>query len=138
MSDEPKKRIGRWKEGESGNPSGRPRDERKQQLRQALLDAMPDVLNELISQARSGEPAAMKMILDRVIPTLKATSPTVTVYLPNVPPDQQVQYVLNEVVEGRLAPDQGGDIVSIIERGLKIREVVELEQRISALEQRHG
>lgn len=84
-NDRPKalvKRTGPWKPGESGNPHGRPKGSRnaKTLAQQALIEGAMDVFVKnikkvcevAVARANEGDPAFVKMILDRVIPVRKA------------------------------------------------------------------
>ena len=62
-----------FKPGESGNPAGRPKGivDKRIQLRSLLQPHAEELINELVEQAKLGEPWAMKLCIDRLIPPIK-------------------------------------------------------------------
>lgn len=72
-----------WKPGQSGNPSGRPKGSKNKvtlmkivlegELRTQLGPHMADILAKAISMAKAGDPAMMKLLIDKTVPTTKAS-----------------------------------------------------------------
>jgi len=61
-----------FKPGQSGNPKGRePGKTPAAKLRQFITKAMPEILSQLVEQAKAGDVAAAKVLIDRVCPPLK-------------------------------------------------------------------
>ena len=71
---------GRFCPGHSGNPTGRPRNE-STALRQKLAERAEDVLQAVLDAALSGDMAAARMILDRIVPPLRAHTESVHIPL---------------------------------------------------------
>lgn len=71
---------GQFSPGRSGNPAGRPRAE-STALRVKLAERAEDVVEAVIAAATAGDMAAAKMILDRVIPSLRPHSAPVEISL---------------------------------------------------------
>lgn len=66
-----------WKPGQSGNPKGRPPGSGEiGKLRAALADALPAVLDIVKAKALEGDMGAARLLLERVLPPLKATEPS--------------------------------------------------------------
>lgn len=65
---------GRWKAGQSGNPSGRAGSQTAE-LRRLLADSAPAVVEKVVEAARGGDMAAAKLILDRLVPKLRPRTP---------------------------------------------------------------
>lgn len=61
---------GRWKAGQSGNPSGRAGSQTAE-LRRLLAEAAPEIIERVIEAARGGDMNAAKLILDRLVPKLR-------------------------------------------------------------------
>ena len=83
MTETKNKRSARWKSGESGNPSGRPPGSGQlQKLRFALAGDVPEILAALGAAAKAGDVQAARLILERILPPVKAIEQTVELRLP--------------------------------------------------------
>ncbi len=66
---------GSFKPGESGNPAGRrPGLSARSKFRKMLDPDLPEILQAVVSAAKAGDMAAAGILLNRVIPTIKASS----------------------------------------------------------------
>ncbi|WP_368231039.1 MULTISPECIES: DUF5681 domain-containing protein [Aeromonas] len=65
---------GRFRKGESGNPAGRPKGA-KGKRNQIPEELTADALAKLAALVAEGDTQAVRMVLDRVIPTLRAVTP---------------------------------------------------------------
>lgn len=135
MTTENKKR-GRWKPGESGNPTGRtPGSGEVAKLRASIAEHLPEIITRLVTQARAGDAQAARLLLERVLPPMKAVEQAVSLTLP---PDAgltaQGAAIVKAVADGTLAPGQGAQLLTGLGSLARIRELDELEKRISALE----
>lgn len=139
MSEPVKKRPGRWKPGESGNPAGKPKGVGEvAKLRAAIADKVPAILDSLLERALSGDVGAARLLLERTIAPLKAIEPPQSLTLPNGSFTEQGRAVLASVASGELAPGQGAALVGAIGALARVAEVDELAARVAALEERYG
>lgn len=130
-----KKKPGRWKTGQSGNPKGRPAGVGKvAQIRAAIEKHVPDLLNALVRKALDGDVGAARLLLERTIAPLRAVEPTQALTLPDGTLTDQGRAVLNAVAAGELAPGQGAALLSSIGTLARVTEIDELMARIEALE----
>ena len=90
-----------YQKGQSGNPAGRPKGAKGKRA-QIPPEVTADALKRLAELVASGDPQAIKLVLDRTVPALKPTTAPGTLDA--------------ELLE------------------LKIREMAEFEDRITALE----
>ena len=61
--------------GQSGNPNGRPKGTGTiAKLREAIQEEIPEIIDTLVSAAKSGDVSAAKILIDRVVPTMKPVS----------------------------------------------------------------
>lgn len=130
-----------WKPGQSGNPRGRPPGRgQSAQFREALSGKLPAILDKLVQLATEGDVQAIKLILDRTLPSIKPVEQTVELALPDVGATlaRQAQDVLASVSRGELAPGTAAQIVGAIGQVSKIVETDELAKRIELLEQAHA
>lgn len=63
-----------FEKGVSGNPRGRPKGtgDKRTELRSLLDPHAPDLVEKVVEKALSGDMAAMRLCLDRCIPTYKS------------------------------------------------------------------
>lgn len=130
-------RRGQFRPGHSGNPAGRPRSE-STALRQKLTEHAEGVLRAVIDAALSGDMAAAKMILDRVVPPLRSHSESVHIPLvasadPADPADV-ARSILGAAVAGNITPDTAVQLLSAAASLSRIIETEELKARLEALE----
>ena len=125
---------GRFPAGTSGNPSGRPKSERAA-LRQSLADGAADVVKAVLLAARCGDMQAAKIVLDRLLPPLKATAQSVNLDLSAAAsPLDIARAILAATASGMLPPDIAAQLVAAVGTFCRIEEVEELRERISAIE----
>ncbi len=134
---ETKKRPGRWKPGESGNPAGKPKGVGEvARLRAAIAQDVPQILEALKSQALAGDVQAARLLLERTIAPLKAIEPPQPLTLPDGTLTEQGRAVLAAVAAAELAPSQGAALVGAIGTLARVVEIDELTARIEALERK--
>ena len=136
-----RKPPGRWKPGESGNPAGRkPGTGEVASLRAAIGARVPAILETLATAALAGDVGAARLLLERVIPPLKASEEAAPLALPL--PDgtltEQGRAVLGAVAAGELAPGQGAALLGAIGTLARVVELDELARRVGALESKGG
>ena len=128
-----------WKPGQSGNPAGKPSGSGElQKLRAAIGEHVPEILNQLVTAARGGDIQAARLILERVLPPMKAIEQPQALDLPEGTLTEQGRAVLRSVAAGELAPGQGAQLLTAIGTLGKIAELDELAARITALEVKHA
>ena len=128
-----------WKPGQSGNPKGRPPGVGEvSKLRAALAVDVPDILQTVVTAAKNGDTQAARLILERVLPALKAVEPMRPLSLPDGSLTDQGRAVLASVAAGELAPGQGAALLGAIGTLARVSEIDELAARVAALETRHG
>jgi hypothetical protein len=137
---EPTKKPGRWKAGESGNPKGKtPGSGELQRLRAAIGEHVPEIIDQLVAAARGGDIQAARLILERVLPPVRAIEQAQAIDMPkNGTLTDQGRAVLSAVADGELAPGQGAQLLAAIGTLGKIAELDELAARITALEGKHA
>ena len=127
-----------FQKGVSGNPKGRPPRPKTgpDKLRSDLLRQAPEILAALVAQAKSGDPQAAKLVLDRCLPALRPTDRPVALPLPDGTADlgEAANAVLGALATGTLTIDQASGMASVLTALTRVREATELEQRIAALE----
>jgi len=130
--------MAKFKKGQSGNPEGRkPGSGYASKLRNAIEDDLPDIIKSVVEQAKDGDTAAAKLLLDRVVPALKPQQEaTVVEGLTGKSPSEQGTAIINAMGAGLLSPDQSQAMLAGLANMMKIVEIDELEKRLSALEKK--
>ena len=128
-----------WKPGQSGSPKGRPPGVGYvSKLRAAIAVDVPDILQTVVTAAKGGDTQAARLILERVLPALKAVEPAQALTLPDGSLTDQGRAVLASVASGELAPGQGAQLMTAIGTLARVAEVEELAARVAALESKHA
>ncbi|MBS0587038.1 MAG: hypothetical protein JSS37_03580 [Proteobacteria bacterium] len=136
MTAENKKR-GRWKAGESGNPNGRkPGTGEVAKLRASIAKDLPEIIKQLVDKAKAGDTQAARLLLERALPPMKPVEQHVEINLSeDADLSTQGQSIIQAVADGTLAPSQGSALLTALGILARIKEIDELEKRLTALEQ---
>lgn len=132
--------MSKFTPGRSGNPDGRPKGskDRRTAFRALLEPKAPALFSTAIELALKGDTTALKMCLDRLVPSLKAE--TATVLLPGLAEasslTDQGRIILAAVAEGRLAPDRATMLLGAMAAHSKTAEIEDIGRRLAALEAR--
>ena len=109
------------------------------ELREKLAQDVDQIIDVLRAQALAGDPQALRILLDRVLPALRPVEQAQTVALPEgATLTESGRAVLAAVAAGELATGQGAQLLTAIGTLAKVSAVDELAARITALEERHA
>jgi hypothetical protein len=126
----------RFTPGQSGNPAGRKRGtpDRRTQARELFAQHREALIDTAVRLALAGDPTALRLCLDRVVPALKPAAEAVT--LPELPQTLagKGEAILRQLGAGTITPDQAATILAAFAAQARIVEITELEQRVTALE----
>jgi hypothetical protein len=126
-----------WKPGQSGNPKGKtPGSGELQRLRASIAEHVPSILEQLVTAAQGGDVQAARLILERVLPPVKAIEQAIEL---DLPADGTLtttgRAVLSAVASGDLAPSQGAALLGAIGSLARVIEIDELDARLTKLEE---
>jgi hypothetical protein len=107
-------------------------------LRKQIEAHVPGIITALVAKAGEGDSGAARLLLERVLPPVKAMEQPQAIALPGGSLAEQGRAVLAAVAAGELSPSQGAALVSAIGSLARVVEVDELAARIAALEAKHG
>ena len=140
MTTTEKKKLGRWKAGESGNPNGRrPGTGEVAKLRESIAAHLPEIITQLVAKAVEGDAQAARLLLERVLPALKPMEQPIELTLPaDSGLTEQGKAIVLAVADGTLAPGQGAALLTGLGALARIKEIDELEKRITQLEERNN
>ena len=138
MTNKPKK-PGTWHAGQSGNPKGKqPGTGALQRLRAGLDEHLPDILTALVDAAKAGDVMAARVILDRVLPSLKPYEQPIVLDLAGDTLTDQGRAVLSAIAAGVLAPAQGSQLMAAIGALARVTEINEFDERLTKLEDKQN
>lgn len=118
---------GRWKPGQSGNPTGPKPGASCRALLMVREWAEEKGLPLLMEQAEAGDGDALRALIALGIPRQKPVS--IPIPLPGGPDG-----VLAALEAGTIAPDEAKTLMAVHLDRVRIKELEELEQRLAALE----
>jgi hypothetical protein len=131
----------RFQKGQSGNPSGKPPGTRARVtvLAEKLIeDQHDDIMKAVIERAKGGDPTAMRLCVERLIPARKGRP--VVFDLPAIETPADVVSALGTIAAamaaGELTPDEANAVAGVIELRRRAIETVEHEDRLRKLEER--
>jgi hypothetical protein len=120
--------------GVSGNPKGRKKGTTVAHLlRKSIADDMPEIILKLVEQAKNGDTAAAKILLDRCCPVLKPQA--MAIHLPvNGSLAEQGGEIIRATMTGQIPPDIGSQLITALANQGKLVELQELTQRLDKIE----
>ncbi|WP_425909840.1 DUF5681 domain-containing protein [Nitrobacter sp. TKz-YC02] len=127
--------------GTSGNPSGRKPGTRNRAT--ILIESMSEddraaIVDKIIRQAKRGDRASQKLIVDRIEPPRKGRAAPVA--LPTIKTAGDVVTAMEAVtaamVAGLLSPVEAVEIAGVVELQRRAIETTQMEIRLHAIEQR--
>lgn len=120
----------KFQPGQSGNPAGRkPGSGKVAKLRAHIEKAVPEILDALVAQARNGDAAAAKLLLDRALPILKPEPRTQAAAAPTAP-----AAILAAAAAGELPLEQAERLMALAVAQAKVAELVEVQDRLERIE----
>lgn len=133
--------MGKFKAGQSGNPKGKPKGalNKATMAAQKLLDGEAQTITQkAVDLAKEGNPVALRLCLERLLPPRKDRP--VALSLPKVEGAADIpkalSAVLAAVAQGEITPAEARDLAGLVEAVRKGIETVEIEARLTALEER--
>lgn len=129
---------GTFAPGNLGGPGRRPGRGPAAELRAALGEDLHPILEALRARALEGDVAAIKVILDRLVPPLKPEEHATELDLPDGSLSATARAAIVAIGQGRLAPTQGAALIGALAAAARVVEVDELQARVQALENAAG
>jgi hypothetical protein len=118
-----------WAKGTSGNPRGRPLGTYQiGKLRAALAEHVPDIIEARVKSAKQGDAAAAKLVLERVVPPLRAEELPVSLEGFAGSRTALVAAVVEALANGQLDTARGGRLIALLTPS-------ELDERVTRIEQ---
>lgn len=135
------RRDTRFKPGQSGNPSGRPKGSRHRVtlLAEQMVDgAAEEIVGKVIEHAKHGDPIALKMLLDRILPARKERPTPFELPMINSVNDLPTAFaaISAAVADGEITLAEAAEASRLLDNYSRAVDVTELAARIDALEKK--
>lgn len=127
----------KFQKGKSGNPQGKPKGakDKRTELRALLQPHAEELVLKAVEMALDGDIAALRICLDRLVPTVKAVSEPVNTDLPTTGTlTEQGIAIYQAMARGEVGVDEAGAFMQVLQGQVRITEASELTSRIEALE----
>lgn len=122
---------GQFKPGHSGNPGGR--SGQTQAIRAKLTEGAEAVTKKVMAAAKKGDMQACRLILERLVPPIKATYEPVLFDPDESDLPSAAKSILRAIASGELPPDQGRHLIEALSSVAKVIEVEELQKAVEEL-----
>ena len=129
---------GKFTKGNKASPGRTPGRSKVAELREKLAQDVDAVISIVREQALAGDPQAIRILLDRVLPSLRPVELPTPLDLPKGNLANQAHAVVQAVADGNIAPSQAAQIISALGGVAKIVETADLLDRITALEEKQN
>ena len=124
----------KFQPGVSGNPKGKPKDKTPATLlRKAIVEDMPEIILALIEQAKAGDTATAKILLDRCCPVLKPQAMAINLPV-NGSLAEQGGEIIRATMTGEIPADIGSQLITALSNQGKLIELQELTLRLDRIE----
>jgi hypothetical protein len=117
----------RFQLGQSGNPAGRPPgslNKKTLAVEEAMIERGQEVVDSMIDRAKSGDSAAMRAALERMLPT--GRNRRVAIDLPTIKTPEDAELALSVVTDelsaGNLTISEASALVNLIDRMLRVAQ----------------
>ena len=94
---------------------------------------MPEIILKLVEQAKNGDTAAAKILLDRCVPSLKPQAMVINLPV-NGSLAEQGGEIIRATLSGHIHPDTGSQLITALSNQGKLIELQELTQRLDKIE----
>ena len=109
-------KTGRFVKGNPGRPRGS-KNKITSTIENMMNGEAEEITRQCIDLAKKGDPTALKIVMDRIAPIRKGRSLT---GIKKYEDESSTDAILRAVLEGEITPQEGKDVVSLIEGAAKV------------------
>ena len=126
----------KFKKGTSGNPKGRPMGipDRRVAYRGLIEQHVPELLEVVQKAALSGDLTACRLLLDKVVPSVRPREVTTTLPEFSGTLAARSEIILCAMAQGRLTPGEATNMLSALLAHSKVLETDKIVRRLDELE----
>ena len=128
-----------FKPGQSGNPAGRAIGSRNKQtlaVEALLFEHAEELVENLVERAKRGEPAAMRLAMDRILPTGRGRP--LPIELPPVRSTADAQVaagvIMDALKQGALSAREAVDLINVVGALTRLNGAIELTKKMARRE----
>lgn len=124
--------------GQTGNPKGRPRGtkDKRTELREMLKPHALKLVKKTVDLALDGDTTALRLCLERLIPTIKQKDEYIKFKLIGTNRTEQSDSVIQAMSNGEITLTEATAVLQTMATQCRIAEMDELEERLRKLEDR--
>ena len=120
--------------GTTGNPAGRPPGTTpRARFRKMVEPDLPAIVTALVNAAKGGDVAAIKVIYDRIVPSVKPSSEDLSIRTKGSL-QERGEAIVSGMTRGAISPEQALGALNALTAQAKLIEQGDILQRIEQLE----
>jgi Family of unknown function (DUF5681) len=128
-----------FKPGQSGNPAGRAvgsRNKKTLAAEAALFEHAQELVDDLVRRAKNGEPAAMRLAMERILPTGRGRP--LPIELPPVRSTEDAQVaagvIMDALKQGALSAREAVDLINVVGALTRLTGTIEFIKKMARRE----
>jgi hypothetical protein len=128
-----------FKPGQSGNPAGRAvgsRNKKTLAVEAALFEHAQELVDDLVKRAKQGEPAAMRLAMERILPTGRGRPLPIELPPVNSAADAQAAagVIMDALKEGALSAREAVDLINVVAALTRLTGALEYIKKVARTE----